>query len=81
MTSEDLWNRVDLSAVPDVCPHCDEAIAPRLSLSGAHIRADCPACGRYIKFVRQNLPEDERAKYDRLKAMRQTQNGGGGWHR
>lgn len=75
----DLWERVDLSAVPKICPHCGDNIVPKLSESGSHIRADCPACGRYIKFLKQRLSPEERAKYDRLKAMKKTANGNGGW--
>lgn len=36
-----------------VCPHCGETIEPRLSWSGPHIKAECPTCERYVKFVRQ----------------------------
>ena len=35
------------------CRRCEDMVAPVLSRSGVHIRADCPECGRYVKFVRQ----------------------------
>ena len=50
------------------CNQCDELVAPVFSESGKHIRADCPDCGRYIKFVRQILPDDERKHWDNLRA-------------
>ena len=33
------------------CPHCDLSVAPVLSMSGPHLRADCARCGLYLKFV------------------------------
>lgn len=49
------------------CQHCTAYVLPVFSESGPHIRADCPSCERYIKFVRQNLPPAERAMWDSLK--------------
>ena len=50
-----------------LCQTCETYVVPIFSESGPHIRADCPSCGRYIKFVRQNLPPEERAYWDSLK--------------
>lgn len=39
-------------AAPLTCRRCGTVTrAPRLSPSGPHRRADCPRCGRYVKFV------------------------------
>lgn len=35
------------------CPYCQAEVEPRLTVSGPHLRADCPTCGRYVKFVKQ----------------------------
>lgn len=35
------------------CQRCREMVGAKFSESGQHIRADCPECGRYIKFARQ----------------------------
>ena len=42
------------------CPHCGHAVSPRLkwqpcSNKTRHIRADCPSCGRFIKYVSHTL--------------------------
>ena len=50
-----------------LCQNCAAYVVPIFSESGPHIRADCPSCGRYIKFVRQNLPPEEREHWDSLK--------------
>ena len=35
------------------CSRCRMGVDALMSQSGLHIRADCPQCGRYIKFVKQ----------------------------
>jgi ssDNA-binding Zn-finger/Zn-ribbon topoisomerase 1 len=35
------------------CPKCNETVKPEFSRSGKHIKATCPNCNRYLKFVRQ----------------------------
>lgn len=59
-----LEDRVQAEEKTLLCPHCEQYVTPTLTVAGPHIRADCPSCGRYIKFVRQNLPPDERARLD-----------------
>ena len=36
-----------------ICQRGCGTVAPKLSMAGPHIRADCPECGRYVKFVKQ----------------------------
>ena len=50
------------------CPQCD-GNSVVLSRAGAHIKASCAADGAYIKFVRQKLPPEERAKWDARKKL------------
>lgn len=38
------------------CPNCRELVAPKVYSSGPHLRADCPGCGRYLKFVPKREP-------------------------
>lgn len=40
------------------CPKCKHTGKPKLSVSGQHYRADCPKCGRYIKFVSPKPPRE-----------------------
>ncbi len=35
------------------CNRCQKDVEPILSASGKHLRADCPDCGKYIKFLPQ----------------------------
>lgn len=35
------------------CKSCERMVRPKLSQSGPHLRADCPVCGKYIKFVKK----------------------------
>jgi len=35
------------------CPKCRVTVKPEFSRSGKHIKATCPDCNRYLKFVRQ----------------------------
>ena len=35
------------------CSNCGD-VEPVISQSGGHIRADCPVCGQYIKFLRRS---------------------------
>jgi hypothetical protein len=35
------------------CSQCNETVKPEFSRSGKHIKATCPNCNRYLKFVRQ----------------------------
>lgn len=42
----------DDASVPRLpCVRCRTEVAPVLSTSGPHLRADCPRCCRYLKFV------------------------------
>ena len=50
------------------CQGCNEMVVPNLSVSGKHVRADCGNCGRYLKFVKQNLPPEDRAYWDARKS-------------
>ena len=52
------------------CPECWAKGFIVLARTGQHIKASCARCGRYYKFVRQNLPPEERAKWDAKKAQR-----------
>lgn len=73
LMSEDLWSYVADDAIPTMCKYGCGPIKVVLSRSAQHIRADCPRCGKYQKFVRQNLPADERAHWDERKAWRSEQ--------
>lgn len=75
--NEDLHELIEPGADPKACPDCGPIVAT-LSKRGPHIKATCPGCGRYLAFVRQRLSPEERAKWDRLKASK-GRNGGGGW--
>lgn len=35
------------------CNRCGSDNRPRFSQAGVHIKAECPSCGKYIKFVKQ----------------------------
>ena len=39
-----------------------------LSESGPHIKITCITCGRFIKFARQKLPPEERARIERMQS-------------
>ena len=54
---DELRDLVEPSEMTQVCQGCGVQAEPRLSRSGKHIKAECSACGRYIKFVRQLNPE------------------------
>ena len=69
---EDLKSLVeeDLSRLMCNRVGCDGGMGDvALSRAGAHIKAACAACGAYIKFVRQKLPPEERAKWDARKKL------------
>ena len=34
-----------------ICHRCQKDVHPVYSKSGPHIRADCPVCQKYIKFI------------------------------
>lgn len=34
-----------------VCINCQKWVFPTLSIAGPHVKASCPCCGKYIKFV------------------------------
>ena len=36
------------------CSRCQAEVDPVLWESGPHVRADCPLCGRYIRFVKRS---------------------------
>lgn len=36
------------------CARCHADVVPSLWTSGPHLRADCPLCDRYVKFVQQD---------------------------
>ena len=59
---------VEEGELSQVCPTCRLRVTPRLSRAGPHIRADCPECGRYLRFCRQEMPEEERRFWDSMKA-------------
>lgn len=41
------------------CQRCQEEKEARIYPSGQHLRADCLTCGRYIKFINQEIPIEE----------------------
>ena len=41
-----------------ICNRCNKDIRPVYSKSGPHIRADCPDCKKYIKFIPLKNKED-----------------------
>ena len=53
----ELRDLVEPGELIQVCQRCEAEAEPRLSRSGLHIKAECPQCGRYLKFVRQLNPE------------------------
>ena len=64
----DLLVRVEEDLSRLSCPRCD-GDGVTLSEAGSHIKASCAADGAYIKFVRQKLPPEERAKWDARKKL------------
>ncbi len=68
--SQTLRDLLEPDAIPTECRFGCGPIDVRLSRSAQHIRADCPLCGKYQKFVRQKLPPEERAYWDSRKAQR-----------
>ena len=60
-------DQVDPSDRMVECTRCKEWVIPDLSERGPHIRADCPKCGRYVKFVKRDLPPAKRAYLDARK--------------
>ena len=63
----DLLARIeeDLSVLK--CQHCGQPGTAVLSEAGPHIKATCGHCGKYMKFVRQKLSPEDRARWNRLK--------------
>tara|TARA_Y100000310_G_scaffold38796_1_gene36316 strand:+ start:2765 stop:2998 length:234 start_codon:yes stop_codon:yes gene_type:complete len=57
---------IDPSEVEQDCA-CGWSGLPHFSTSGPHIKATCPECVRYIKFVKRVLPPEERAYWDERK--------------
>lgn len=53
----------DLSTL--ACQHCGSVGSAVLSEAGPHIKATCGGCRRYMKFVRQKLSPEERARWNR----------------
>lgn len=66
----DLTDRIEHPEQILFCSACEQETAPVFSESGQHIRADCGNCGRYIKFVKQNLPPEDRAYWDAVEKDR-----------
>lgn len=48
------------------CPYCAADVTPVLTSSGPHLRADCPTCGVFVKFV--PLKPGWRALFNRQQA-------------
>ena len=40
-----------MNAKPMFCYRCKKTVTPLLSPKGPHIKASCPICKKYIKFV------------------------------
>lgn len=38
---------------PVHCNRCNKDVEADISTSGPHLRADCPLCGAYIKFLKK----------------------------
>lgn len=38
------------------CNHCDREVEPITEKVGVHLKASCPICKKYIKFISQGLP-------------------------
>ena len=53
MTEPDLIAEVVEDDRAIECLRCNETVEPEFSRSGKHIKATCPNCNRYLKFVRQ----------------------------
>ena len=53
MTSDDLKQLVVPAEHQVFCARCGMGVVAVFSRSGSHIRADCPECGRYVKFIKQ----------------------------
>lgn len=52
----DLLQRVDPIDRKLICERCQRVGQPHLEESGPHIKATCPNCGGYLKFVKQIGP-------------------------
>jgi len=48
-----------------LCLKCKKLVVPVLSESGPHIKAECPKCGKYIKFISEKelVKESQRRRY------------------
>lgn len=47
------------------CARCDENVEPLFSISGVHVKAECPKCSWYIKFVsRGELPTMDKIRLE-----------------
>jgi uncharacterized paraquat-inducible protein A len=53
MTQNELEAEVVESDRAIECSQCNATVKPEFSRSGKHIKATCPNCNRYLKFVRQ----------------------------
>ncbi len=53
LTSNDLMQLVVPKDRQVLCSRCREWVTPFFAEAGPHIRADCPKCEKYVKFVRQ----------------------------
>jgi len=40
-----------MNVKPMFCYRCKKTVSPLLSPKGPHIKASCPICKRYIKFI------------------------------
>jgi DNA-directed RNA polymerase subunit RPC12/RpoP len=46
------------STVKLLCARCEKIVEPVITTSGPHYKANCPDCGKYIKFVPANMISD-----------------------
>ena len=57
-------NREDLVCKNRRCSLFEKKVNAIITKQGKHLRADCPYCGRYIKFISHNnsLPKEKKKK-------------------
>jgi len=49
----DLASKLLPGQTPLTCARCHKDVEPVLQERGDHIRADCPCCGKFIRFMKR----------------------------
>lgn len=53
-----------------MCERCKKDVPPVYSQAGPHIKADCPICKRYIKFIPLTRKEDWVMPFGKYKGVK-----------